>query len=63
MEFDNLHAYQAQGTFIRARAKYQVDGEKPSKLFCSLEKHNVPHLKIEKDEKEIIRTSVFESRN
>ena len=61
MEFDNLNAYQAQGAFIRARAKYQVDGEKPSKLFCSLEKHNavqkhIPQLKIVKDEKEIILT-------
>ena len=29
--------YQAQGAMIRARARYAVEGEKPSKLFCSLE--------------------------
>ena len=59
LEFEELNAYQAHGAFVRARVKYQVDGEKPSKLFCSLEKHNavqkhIPQLKVEKDNKEII---------
>ena len=43
---------EAEGAFVRSRAKYKLDGEKPSKLFCSLEKHNgvqryVPQLLVE----------------
>ena len=37
---EEIYAYQAQGAYIRARAKYDIEGEKPTKLFCSLEKHN-----------------------
>ena len=39
-ELENLYSYQAQGAYIRAKARYKIEGEKPSKLFCSLEKHN-----------------------
>ena len=58
VELEDLNAYQAHGAFVRARAKYQVDGEKPSKLFCSLEKHNavqkhIPQLKVRKDGEEV----------
>ena len=50
-----MYAHQAQGAFIRAKARYKMEGEKPSKLFCSLEKHNgvqkhIPKLIIEKNE-------------
>ena len=53
-ELENVYAYQAQGAYIRAKAKYKVEGEKPSRLFCSLEKHNgvqkhIPKLIIEKN--------------
>ena len=52
IELDSIYAFQAQGAFIRARAKYKVEGEKPSRLFCALEKHNcdqkiIPKLIIE----------------
>ena len=51
---EKLIAIQTQGAFIRARTKYQVDGEKPTKLFCSMEKHNsvqkyIPKLNVEQD--------------
>ena len=41
----------AQGAYIRARTKHKVDGERPTRLFCSLEKHNgvqkyIPCLKV-----------------
>ena len=52
-ELDDLTAYQAQGAYIRARAKYHVEGERPTKLFCSLEKHNgvqkhIPKLLVDR---------------
>ena len=37
---ENLYKYQAQGAYVRSRAKYKVEGEKPTRLFCSLEKYN-----------------------
>ena len=54
VELDNIYAFQAQGAFIRARARYKTEGEKPSRLFCSLEKHNavqkhIPKLNVVKD--------------
>ena len=39
-ELENLYTYQAQGAYVRLRAKYKVEGEKPTRLFCSLEKYN-----------------------
>ena len=55
-ELEDLYNYQAQGAFIRAKARYKIEGERPSKLFCALEKHNgvqkhIPKLIIEKDGK------------
>ena len=52
-ELENIYAFQAQGAFVRARAQYKNEGEKPTRLFCSLEKHNavqkhIPKLFIEK---------------
>ena len=35
---EEIIKYQAQGAFIRSRAEYKVDGEKPTRLFCALEK-------------------------
>ena len=39
---------------MRARAKYKLDGEKASRLFCSLEKYNgtqkyIPQLIVEEN--------------
>ena len=40
LELEELLAYQAEGAFVRTRMKEKVEGEKPTKLFCALEKHN-----------------------
>ena len=32
--------YEAEGAFIRSRCNYRIHGEKPTKLFCSLESRN-----------------------
>ena len=53
-ELENLLTVQAEGAFIRARAQNMVDGEKPTKFFCALEKHNavlkhIPNLMLEAD--------------
>ena len=37
---ENIYSYQAQGAYVRSRAAYKIDGEKPTRLFCSLEKFN-----------------------
>ena len=54
--------YQAEGAFVRARMKEKVEGEKPTKLFCSLEKHNsiqkyISKLNVEKDGKVVATTN------
>ena len=46
------HRSIAEGAAVRSRAKYYVDGEKPTRLFCSLEQKNgaqkfIPFLKVE----------------
>ena len=46
--------HEAEGAFVRSRIKYKLDGEKPWKLFCSLEKQYgtqryVPQLVVEGD--------------
>ena len=53
-DLEAVYDHKAQGAFIRVRAKYRIEGEKPTRLFCSLEKHNamqkyIPQLKINKD--------------
>ena len=37
---EEIIGYQAEGAYVRARAKYKVEGEAPTKFFCSLERHN-----------------------
>ena len=39
-ELEEIINVAAQGAYIRARTKHKVDGERPTRLFCSLEKHN-----------------------
>ena len=53
--FEDLIKHEAEGAFVRSRVKYKLEGEKPSKLFCSLEKHNgvqryVPQLLVEDEQ-------------
>ena len=40
IELEEIIKNEAEGAFVRSRAQYKLEGEKPSKLFCSLEKHN-----------------------
>ena len=54
-ELEEIYSYQAHGAYVRARAKYKCEGEKPTRLFCSLEKHNavqkyIPKLVVEKED-------------
>ncbi|HBI39496.1 MAG TPA: hypothetical protein DDY16_00910, partial [Tenacibaculum sp.] len=39
-DLEDLIKYHAEGAAIRCRAKFSLDGEKPSSFFCSLEKNN-----------------------
>ena len=60
-DLETIVAHQAQGAFVRARARYKIKGEKPTRLFCSLEKHNsiqkyIPKLKVLRNNQEIILT-------
>merc|ERR1712208_133009 len=56
VNFEAINAnLQAKEAFVRARAQYKSEGEKPTRLFCSLEKHNavqkhIPKLIVEKNE-------------
>ena len=52
---EDIYNYQARGAYIRSRATYKIEGEKPTKMFCALEKHNgvqkyVPQLIVEKSD-------------
>ena len=58
IELAAIYEHQFQGAYVRARAKYKMEGEKPTRLFCSLEKHNavqkyIPQLKVVKDNLEV----------
>ena len=60
-DLEIINEYQAQGAFVRARSLYKIEGERPTKLFCSLEKHNaiqkyIPKLKVIRGEKEEVIT-------
>ena len=49
---EKLYNYQVQGAYVRSRALYKVEGERPTKMFCALEKFNavqkyVPQLIVE----------------
>ena len=68
IELENIYAFQAQGAYIRAKARYKIEGEKPSRLFCSLEKHNavqkhIPKLIVEKNDKKIEVTDQISIEN
>ena len=39
-ELESIFKMEAEGAAVRARAKYKMEGEKASKLFCNLEKYN-----------------------
>ena len=40
VQIDEINKVEAEGAAIRCRAKYQVDGEKPTRFFYNLEKSN-----------------------
>ena len=57
-ELEEIYSNEARGAYVRAKSKYKVDGERPTKLFCALEKHNgiqryIPRLKVIKDNVEV----------
>ena len=37
---EELYNYQTLGAYIRSRAAYKVEGERPTRTFCALEKYN-----------------------
>ena len=37
---ETIYNYQAQGAYVRSRANHKVEGERPSRMFCALEKYN-----------------------
>ena len=52
-QLDDINKTEAEGAAVRCRAKFQVDGERPTKFFCNLEKSNkaqkfIPSLFVEK---------------
>jgi hypothetical protein len=53
-ELEKIFRLEAEGAAVRACAKYKLDGEKASRLFCSLEKYNgtqkyIPQLIVEEN--------------
>ena len=55
---ETFHKNEANGAAVRSRAKYYTDGEKPTRLFCSIEKQNgaqkfIPSLIIKKNDKDV----------
>ena len=67
LDLENIYSFQAKGAFVRARARYNIEGERPSRLFCSLEKHNgeqkhIPKLVIEENnqKKEVVEQKEIE---
>ena len=61
-ELEELYSYQANGAYVRARAKIKTEGERPTKLFCSLEKHNgvlrhIPKLIVDKEDTKVTITN------
>ena len=52
---EEINNHIAQGAYVRSRATYKVEGERPTKMFCELEKYNgvqkfVPQLIVEDEE-------------
>ena len=57
ISLEDIYKHKAQGAYIRSRARYKIEGEKPTKMFCALEKYNgvqkyVPQLIVDKAEGE-----------
>ena len=48
MELENIRGETIRGHQIRSRIQWLGDGEKPSKYFCSLERHNYTDKTIKK---------------
>ena len=51
-KLEDIMKVEAEGAAVRARAKYKLEGEKATKMFCSLEKYNgtqkfIPQLIVE----------------
>lgn len=40
IEFENLRAHKLKGNYIRSRAQWIEEGEKPTRYFCNLESRN-----------------------
>ena len=58
---EEINNQRANGAYIRSRAMYKVDGEKPTKMFCELEKYNgiqkfVPQLIVEEENSSNVNT-------
>ena len=52
---EEINNHTAQGAYVRSRATYKVEGERPTKMFCELEKYNgvqkfVPQFILENEE-------------
>ena len=67
-ELEALFRHEAEGAAIRARAHYKLNGEKATRLFCSLEKYNgtqkfIPQLIIEESGKSRTITEQSEIQN
>ena len=57
-ELEEIRKYKIQGSFLRSKAKWYLEGEKSNKFFLNLEKHNysdktISRLKINDDSEEI----------
>ena len=53
-ELETIFQLEAEGAAVRSRAKYNLNGEKPSRMFCALEKYNgtqkfIPQLVVEEN--------------
>ena len=72
-ELEKLLQEESNGAYIRSRAQYKLDGERPTRLFCALEKFNgvqkyVPQLLIPEqsgtdvliDDQNRIESEIFE---
>ena len=64
-ELEKIFKLEAEGAAVRARAKYAMDGERPTRLFCSLERYQgtqkfIPQLIKEVDGREILITEQSE---
>ena len=58
-EIEAMEKKEAEGSLIRSRIRWQLEGEKPSKYFCNLEKYNalqkyIPSLKTKNEKNEEI---------